>query len=153
DEEHAWDFIAIEAAQNCWVRKVQAHGFCRSAVIVHGGAKWVTILECANLEPVSQLTGGRRYSFPLDGQLCLVLKCRTNGGRHDCTQESSVPGPNVFCYVTCDNANSDSGPHERWATGTLYDNVNVNGPRSGLNARNRGSMGTGQGWAGAQIVF
>ena len=39
---------------------------------------------------------------------------------------------------------------DRWATGTLYDNVHSRQ----LNVRNRGWMGSGQGWSGAfHVVF
>jgi hypothetical protein len=62
-----------------------------------------------------------------------------------------VPGPNVFLDCRSRNAHNDSGPHHRWATGTLYDNVHVQG--DALNVRDRGNMGTGHGWAGAQMMF
>ena len=64
---------------------------------------------------------------------------------------SRVPGPNVFLDCRSRNAHNDSGPHHRWATGTLYDNVHVQG--DALNVRDRGNMGTGHGWAGAQMMF
>ena len=38
----------------------------------------------------------------------------------------------------------------RWATGTLLDNITVQG--DAINARNRGSFGTSHGWSGANMV-
>lgn len=57
---------------------------------------------------------------------------------------STQVGPNAFVESEGKEANNDTGPHERWAMGTLYDNIICNT----INIRNRFSMGTGQGWAG-----
>jgi len=54
----------------------------------------------------------------------------------------------VDCYAY--NCFLDSGPHHRWATGTLYDNVRDSRQ---INSQNHGPTGTGQGWAGAQQVL
>src|SRR5690606_35627220 len=44
---------------------------------------------------------------------------------------------------------SEIGPHHRWATGTLYDNI-YGGV---IAARNRESGGSGHGWSGAFNMF
>jgi hypothetical protein len=44
------------------------------------------------------------------------------------------------------------GPHHRWATGTLFDNIVVKGSGN-LSAYDRSNGGTGQGWSGANQVF
>jgi hypothetical protein len=96
------------------------------------------------------------------GQLTLVRDSDAIGGRHDFVLDSIVPGPNVFVNDTSDNAYDESGPHHRWSTGTLFDNVVVHAttesghPSAGsLVAYNRGkdSAGSLQGWAGANMVF
>jgi len=40
--------------------------------------------------------------------------------------------------------------HQRWATGLLFDNIVITGS---MHLGNRGNMGTGQGWAGANGVL
>lgn len=55
-------------------------------------------------------------------------------------------GPNVFVDSTGVDGNNDTGPHERWAMGVLYDNITCNT----INVRQRSWMGSGQGWAGKQ---
>jgi hypothetical protein len=45
----------------------------------------------------------------------------------------------------------DSGPIESWASGTLYDNVNIDG--DALRLCNRGSRGQGIGWAAANSIL
>ena len=44
---------------------------------------------------------------------------------------------------------NDSGPHHRWATGTLFDNVKD----TLLRVQNRTDSGSGHGWAGAQQLL
>ncbi|MFP4248759.1 MAG: hypothetical protein ACLFU7_03810 [Armatimonadota bacterium] len=151
DEDHGWSLIWVEKAEDAWVRDVTSVHFGYSCVWTRGGSKSVTVQDCASLDPVSRITGARRYSFAANGQQALFLRCYARKGRHDFVMHARAPGPNAFVDCTADEAYSDSGPHHRWATGTLYDNVVVNG--NSLNVRNRGSSGTGHGWAGAQQVF
>ncbi len=151
DEDHGWSLIWVEKAEDAWVRDVTSVYFGYSCVWTRAGSKSVTVQDCAYLEPVSRITGARRYSFAANGQRALFLRCYAREGRHDFVMHARAPGPNAFVDCRADNAYSDSGPHHRWATGTLYDNVIVNG--HALNVRNRGSSGTGHGWAGAQMVF
>ena len=151
DEDHGWSLIWVEKAEDAWVRDVTSVYFGYSCVWTRGGSKSVTVQDCACLDPVSRISGGRRYSFAANGQQALFLRCYARQGRHDFVMHSRAPGPNAFVDCRADTAYSDSGPHHRWATGTLYDNVVVNG--NALNVRNRGNSGTGHGWAGAQMVF
>lgn len=152
DEEHSWTFIELGALQNGWVRNVTAVHFAYSCVFVHRPAKWITIQDSLCLDPVSKITGGRRYSFCLMGQLTLVQRCQTRNGRHDYVLHSAVPGPNVFLDCSAEEAHSDTGPHHRWSVGVLYDNVRVKG--DAINIRNRSNFGTGHGWSGAnQVVW
>jgi hypothetical protein len=156
DENHSWRFIDIQKAENSWVHDVVSQYFAFSCVEADGGAKWVTVQDCACLDPISVITGGRRYSFDInDGaQLCLYLRDYARQGRHDFTVQSLVAGPNAFVDCYSEQAFAESGPHQRWSTGTLYDNVQTFGNSgSGLNLRNAGNEGTGHGWQGANYVF
>jgi hypothetical protein len=152
DEDHAWTFIRLDVVENAWVRDVTSQHFAYGLVGIERFAKWITIQDCSCLDPKSQIIGSRRYSFALSGQLSLVQRCRTRNGRHDFVQrEGQTPGPNVFLDCTAEKAHSDSGPHCRWSTGTLYDNVRIQD--NDLNVLNRGNTGTGHGWTGANLVF
>jgi hypothetical protein len=162
DEAHAWTFISLVGVENAWVRDVRAQSFAFSAVDVQKSSKWVTVENAANIDPVSQIAGGRRYSFHVGGQLVLVKGAYAQHGRHDFVLDSRVPGPNVFVDCTAVGAYSESGPHDRWATGALFDNVTVtaaadaggDSQEGGLNAYNRGlESGSPQGWSGANMVF
>jgi hypothetical protein len=159
DENHAWTFISLAGVENAWVRQITAQAFAFSAVDVQKMSKWVTALDCQNLDPVSRIDGGRRYSFEVGGQLTLVQDCYARHGRHDFVLQETVPGPNVFVDCKADQAFDESGPHHRWDTGVLFDNVVVSGTTEpghrtagSLEAHNQG-MVEGHGWSGANIVF
>jgi hypothetical protein len=149
DESHANSAITIDKAENGWVRHVTALHFIYAAVNIEKYGKHVTVEDSACLDPVSKIEGGRRYSFNTDGSLNLFRRNRTRNGRHDFVTGAHVAGPNVFLDSVAEATHSDVGPHHRWAMGTLYDNI-----RAGdINVQNRGNLGTGHGWAGAQQVF
>lgn len=157
DENHAWEFIAIgegqnsNRAENVWVRDIEVAHFGDSAVVANPSSKWVTVSNVTSRDPVSVVTGERRYTFDLSGEQGFVTNSSADQGRHDFVNNSTRPaGPNVFHNSTATNAFADSGPHQRWASGTLFDNITVEG--DAINIRNRGSFGTTHGWTGSNMV-
>ncbi|WP_206022381.1 discoidin domain-containing protein [Pseudoflavitalea sp. G-6-1-2] len=151
DENHGWNGIQFNRAENCWVRDVVVKYFGYAAVSLSNMSRFNTVQDCAMIDPKSVTTGGRKYSFNLEGNATsnLFQRCITWGGRHDYVSGSKVPGPNVFLDCVSENTQSDIGPHHRWATGQLYDNI-YGGQ---IQVQNRKAMGSGHGWAGAQIMF
>ncbi len=150
DENHAWSAIVLKQTENSWIKNVTAKFFAYSCVTIDKNSNFNTIEDCALLTPVSQITGGRRYSFYIaSGMGNLFQRCYSTRRRHDFVTGARVTGPNVFLDCYADSCLNDIGPHHRWATGTLFDNI-----RGGqIRVQNRGSMGTGHGWAGAQTMF
>jgi len=149
DEEHAWEAVEVGNLRDGWVQNVTAVHFGYSCVSLLEGARRITVQDCAFLDPVSRITGARRYSFNVSGQLCLVQRCYARGGRHDFVMHSRARGPNAFVDCVADRTYCASGPHHRWATGTLYDNVSC----EELYVRWRADWGSGHGWPGANTVF
>lgn len=149
DESHAWTAVKLKDAENCWVKQVTGQYLAYSTVNIDD-ANFTTVQDCAYIDPKSQVIGGRRYSFAIqEGLGNLFQRCYATNGRHDFTTGSKVTGPNVFLDGLAESVRSDIGPHHRWATGTLFDNI-----RGGsIRVWNRGSSGTGHGWAGAQTMF
>ncbi|MDP2883398.1 MAG: DNRLRE domain-containing protein [Ignavibacteria bacterium] len=149
DENHGWSAITFSQTTDSWVRRVTARYFGYSCI----GLYWAyntTVEDCAMLDPKSITTGSRKYSFYIDkGSFNLFQRCYTRGGRHDYVTGSRVAGPNVFvdCYST--QTYADIGPHHRYATGVLFDNIRGGETR----VQNRKEMGSGHGWAGAQTMF
>jgi hypothetical protein len=154
DEQHAWVAIAFRYAQNSWVRRVTTKSFGYSAVMLADSSAFNTIEEVAMLDPVSQIDGGRRYSFKVDDAIgTLFQRCYARNGRHNFVTGARTRGPNVWLDSSSVENHSDEGPHHRWSTGILFDNVKS----SEISVHNRGGSGSvegqGHGWAGAQVLF
>ena len=152
DEDHPWDAVVLQDVEDCWVKKVTAQYFAYSCVTVESESTRSTIEDCAFLDPKSLITGSRRYSFNIKAKANHILfqRCYSDGARHSYVTGSRVPGPNVFVDCYAKNSHNDSGPHHRWAAGTLFDNVFDSRQ---INVQNRGPSGTGHGWAGVQQVL
>jgi len=150
DEDHGWEAVKFTRAENAWARQVTAKYFGMSCVFVDERSQHVTVEDCAQLDPKSIITGGRRYSFHFDDScFILVQRCYTSEGRHDYVTGSKMGGPSVFVDSLAENTFSDIGPHHRYAEGILFDNIKGDD----INVQNRTNSGTGHGWAGAQVVF
>jgi hypothetical protein len=148
-ENHGWHGIRLNRnTKNTWVRHVSGQYFGWSLVSARG--KNATVTDCVNLGHASQITGGRRYPFMIDGQCNLVQRCLAVEGRHEFVSQARTFGPNVFVDCLGINSKSSIGPHHRYSVGTLFDNVKSDKP---MESRNRGNSGTGHGWAGTQTIF
>ena len=150
DENHGWEAVSFENFYNGWARNLEVYYFGYSAVHINSGASFITVDNCKMLDAKSIIDGGRRYSFNVDGQRNLVQNCTTRRGRHDYVNGSRTCGPNVFYNCIATIQNSDIGPHHRWSTGILYDNIVGNGSQD---VQNRLDSGSGHGWSGGQIMF
>jgi len=150
DEDHGWNAIKFQATEHSWVRNITAQYFGYSAVSIGGSSKNITVINSSCIDPKSIITGGRRYSFTCNGQLNLVKNCFASDGRHDFVTGAQVAGPNVFTQCTARNTHGDTGPHHRWATGTLFDMIDTDGE---INVQDRGNWGTGHGWAGVTQIL
>lgn len=150
DEDHGWHAVTFMRAENAWARQLTAKYFGHACVNVDERSQYVTVEDCAQLDPKSNIAGGRRYSFVLDDScFVLVQRCYTRRGRHDYVTHSKMGGPSAFVDSLAENTLSDIGPHHRYAEGILFDNI-----KGGqINVQNRTSSGTGHGWAGSQIVL
>ncbi len=149
-EDHGWNAILIRNAEHCWVDKVTAVHFGYSCTNIAATSRNITVSNSSCLDPVSRIHGGRRYSFNCDGQLNLIKNCITRNGRHDYVTGGRTCGPNVFVHSSSTKAHADIGPHNRWATGCLFDNIVTDGE---IRVQDRGPSGTGHGWSGAYQVF
>lgn len=149
DEKHATYIVTFRLVKNAWARNLTATHFYHGVAYMESGAKWVTVQDSSSYDPVSVITGGRRYPFNMDSQLCLVQRCYSRGARHAfAVGGSRLPGPNVFLDCRSEKDYAMSEPHQRWSTGGLYDNV-----RGKISFQDRGNMGSGHGWAGANYVM
>jgi hypothetical protein len=147
DELHATYVVEFRQVKNAWARRLTSLHFYHGPSFVDTPAKWVTVEDCRALQPVSIITGGRRYPYAVDGQLTLVQRCYSSEARHAFVFGARVPGPNVFFECKSERDYATSEPHHRWSVGGLYDNVDAH-----MAIQDRQYMGTGHGWAGANYV-
>lgn len=149
-ENHGWVAIRMDKVENCWVNHVTSRYFGYSCVSLGYGARNTTVMNASCLDAKSIITGSRRYSFNNDGQLNLFMNCHATEGRHDYVTGAKVCGPNVFYNSTAERTHADIGPHHRWATGTLYDNIQTTGQ---IDIQDRGNWGSGHGWSGVNQIL
>lgn len=158
DEQHGWYVLKMNRVRNGWVRQVTSRYFGQGLVSIEGGSQFVTVEDCAHLDPKSTTAGGRRYSFNInDSNYILMQRCLTRQGRHDFVTGSRTHGPNAFVDSLATQPINDIGPHHRYATGQIYDNIkaeeNPNSSNDAIRVQNRTNSGSGHGWSGAQILF
>ena len=151
DESHAWFAVTLENVEDAWIRQVTAQHFVGSMVAVYETARRTTVQDCISIDPVSEIGGYRRHTFFTMGQQTLFLRCHAENGRHDFSVGLCAAGPNAFVQCEAVGALGDSGSIESWASGILYDNVNIDG--HGLTLGFRGHSPHGAGWAAANSVF
>jgi hypothetical protein len=149
-ENHSWDAVSFDKIENGWVKNVSAKHFVFAGVHLNAWAKNISVLDCACTDHKSVITGGRRYSFCNEGQQNLFMNCHAADGRHDFVTQARTNGPNVFYNCTAIRTHADIGPHHRWSTGTLYDNIVTDGE---INIQDRGNYGSGHGWVGVTQIL
>jgi hypothetical protein len=147
DEDHAWDGVSLANVRDAWVRKCTFNGFAGSAVNVLDSASRVTVQRCDSRSPRSEIGGWRRRTFFIGGGQTLVRDCTAEDGREDFGVGHLAPGPNAFVRCQASNAHGASGPLGSWATGVLYDNVEIDGGALGLTNREIADQGVG--WTSA----
>lgn len=151
DENHRWMAITIENAEHVWVRRMQFRHFAGSAVYALETASQLTVEDCIALDPVSEIGGQRRYTFYTRGQRTLFQRLYSEGGYHDFAVGFTAAGPNVFVQCQAVGSHSFSGTIDSWASGVLFDIVDIDG--QALRYSNRGQDGKGAGWTAANSVF
>lgn len=145
DEDHAWDGVSVANTRDAWIRDCSFSGLAGSAVQVLDTASRVSVERCRSLAPRSEVGGWRRRSFFVSGGQVLVRHCTSEEGREDFGVGPLAPGPIAFVGCRATRAHASSGPLGSWATGVLYDGVDIDG--AGLSLTNREIADQGVGWA------
>lgn len=146
-------FIRFTRVDDGFVRTVETRHFPYASVITSeaDATQHISVDGVNSRLPSGEVTGGRRYTFDMEGQYSLVKNSTADSGRHDFVTGSDVVGPIAFVDSSVTTARADSGPHHRWGNGLLFDNISVSG--NAINVQNRWTSGTGHGWAGANVVI
>ncbi len=151
DEDHCWMGITFENSRDAWVRQVSFRHLAGSAVAVYENASRITVENCISQEPVSEIGGMRRNTFFTSGQQTLFHNIYAEFGYHDFGTGFCAAGPNAFVHCESHLPYSFSGGLDSWASGVLFDIVNIDG--NALSFKNREQDGYGAGWTAANSVF
>ncbi|SEM23133.1 glycoside hydrolase family 55 protein [Streptacidiphilus jiangxiensis] len=156
DPNYAKDFYGSNlstfgAVQDSWVQNVTGYHFGQDGVTGLGSqSRRISVLHTATLDMlVNTATSARSDGYTLEGQQNLIQDCLVTAPKiHAFTTEAHQSGPNVYsrCTAKLTQTDYDAGGHQRWGSGTLYDQVTVDGT---LLLVNNGSRGTGHGWSDA----
>jgi len=151
DEDHCWMAITMENLTDAWVRQVVFENFAGSAIAVWETAKRITIEDCKSLNPISEIGGQRRNTYWICGQQVLVQRCYSEYGYHDFAAGFCSAGPNAFVQCEAFLPYSYSGGIDSWASGVLFDIVNIDG--NALVLKNIGQDNYGGGYTAANSVL
>lgn len=151
DEAHSWMAVTVENVSDAWVRQVITEHFAGSAVDVLGSANRITVEDCKYLSPVSEIGGQRRNAFITTGGQCLFQRIYSEHAFHDFSVGFCAPGPNAFVQCQSLYPYNMSGAIDSWASGILFDVVNIDAQVLGYGNREQDAQGAG--WCGANSVF
>ena len=145
-------FSEFESVEDAWMRNVHVDGY-NNIVYVHQHGRAITVedVEGDHIDTPIKEGSAAPFAFNVDGQQVLMQRCNLTGRlNHVWTTQARVAGPNVFRDSWAKGSELDAGPHHRWATGSLYEQLTYKGRFENFNRLN---MGTGHGWAGAYSVL
>jgi hypothetical protein len=135
----------MSAIADSWVRDVAAQDTTNSG-FVESTSKRISIESLSYTRTVpADGSSGYPLELTLAGTQILVNRGSMQGENiYTWGTTGRVTGPNVVLNATASGAHNRVEPHQRWATGLLVDGV-----RGGdqINLVNRGTAGSGQGWA------
>lgn len=144
------NFVAFLSVQDAWILDVQTRYFV-NVVYVSSDARQITMRGFRALGLATDKKGAKPAVFNVDGQGVLIENCEIEGSNTFVWATlSRVAGPTVFKDCHARGKYLSAGAHQRWAVGTLFDNVSMDD--GSLFIGNRGSMGSGHGWSGANSV-
>ena len=136
----------VNSVQNAWIRDVVGDHFLEGLTLGRT-SKWITIQDTSFIHaPAYNKTGALQAQYDLQGQFILLNRCASNGDNYFPIATSRFTnGPNVVLHFTVTSGQHTAlEPHQRWATGLLFDNVSA--PDAKIEFHNRGILGTGHGW-------
>ncbi len=146
DVNHAGRPVTYNGVSNGWIRQITTLHYQNGPIMGHI-SEFITVEDTAFLDPISQPHLG---GDALDAELTLYQRNYVRNSHCDFVTQSNAPGPSVFVFGRGEDSVQSTGPHQKWATATLWDNIKING--TGIELINRTTMGTGHGWAGANMV-
>ena len=136
--------MEINAAADSWVRNV-AMIDTTEGIRMDFNSERITLTRVDVEQSKTVTSSARPFQFAINGTQVLVD--RATGIGNSVTYFATEPrqqGP-VVILNSVFQGDGDLEPHQRWSTGLLVDNCAV--PNGGIHLVNRGTMGSGHGWA------
>ncbi|MEM7037271.1 MAG: peptidoglycan-binding protein, partial [Bacteroidota bacterium] len=164
DEAHAWNMLCLYEVENSWVRDVTVLHFSRGGIVIGTGTN-VTVQDCESLDPISIVTGSRRYNFDAENATNNILfqRCYATEGRHSYVSNgANYSSGIVFTASTAVGDYTSAEGHRKWSHALLFDSLVFLQPNTTssnpifdrvLGLYNRGDYGTAHGWASAHSVL
>jgi hypothetical protein len=136
---------------NAWIQNLTAQDTLQS-IDIEAYSKQVTVYNVAITHTVTQTASAQFEEFYINTGATEILMDTLSDVADDTyffATSSTTQGPNVLRNGSF-TGNYGVEPHQRWATGLLVENTTISsssGGQGGMVLINRGSFGTGQGWA------
>jgi hypothetical protein len=140
--------LRIDAVEDGWARDLDIQE-TQNGISIGPGAKRLTLTNIRVTHSAAHTGSAAPADFALQGTQILLDRCRVMGeGTWPVVTESEATGPLVVLNFAADHGGV--APHQRWTTGLLVDGGSFPGVtehKPGIAFSNRGTAGSGQGWA------
>jgi hypothetical protein len=146
------NFVGIDGLTNGWFSHL-TNWYLQGSPMRLRGAKAITVEDMVSIH--KPLPGGHSGASPSvftfdDSQLLYFQRLTSSDGGFEFSSGGRDPGPNVYVDSKVPHGYAFSGPHQRWANATLYDNLQL---AHNLAVFNAGGAGSGHGWEGANHML
>jgi hypothetical protein len=145
-------FAEVTGTTDSWMRRLAGHNTVEGIHIESGSSRITVEDTVITHDPTDYFTASAPFDYNINAAQVLIQRSASKGGNKIMMMTTHYGmGPNVLLNFDGDGPNSHIQPHMHWATGLLIDNAVANSPGTGTNAgiafMNRGTGGSGHGWA------
>jgi hypothetical protein len=141
-----FNFLSINTVVDAWVKDVVAHDVT-TGVGTNGDAKRITVEDTViSHTMVDYVSAAKPADYNIDASQVLIHRSASQGSNRSFSMitQSGVAGPTVVLNFEVTGISPPLQPHQRWATGLLVDNANM---QSGaIDFVDRNILGSGHGW-------
>jgi hypothetical protein len=140
-----FNFVAINTVVDAWVRDVVAHDVTTG--VSTNGDKRITVEDTTiSHTMVDFVSPAKPSDFNIDASEVLIQRSASAGSNRSFSfvTESTVQGPTVLLNFAVSGISPPIEPHQRWATGLLVDNANMQA--GSVHFIDRNILGSGHGW-------
>jgi hypothetical protein len=142
-----FNFVSLNSVVDSWVKDTVAHDVT-GGVNIGGDSKRITVEDTTITHTmVDYVSAAKPSDFGVDGfGQVLISRSAARGANQSFSMitQSGVPGQVVLLNFGASGIGTHLQPHQRWSTGLLVDNANMEAGNIELIDRN--ILGSGHGW-------